>query len=478
MAWALATVLACVASGAWQRPLTGDNQVYFYVAERAASGVPPHVSAIDSKSALSSLLSAVGIVLGREVGLDDVRAARVVSIAAAAAAVALIAELGLVVSGGEAGAHLAALALLGSRGFVAHAAIGTNPKIFLITFVVLAHLLCARRRWWGAGLAACAAFLCWQPGLAVVAAVGAEALVVAGGGSLAALAVAAAALAGFFVYQIYFAVYGAVIEQLRQCYLMTLGSLHEVRSLRSALWFVASQAGRRHGSLGLAPVAWFASLGVGVWWMLARPAASLRAVRARPGAVSLVLASVVVTAFTLYDHQGLPDLFLTAPYFALASAWLGVAAAREAAAVTGLPRPMVVVPALMAALLCAQGLRAMVGAGKFSRTLDDQYELAAETRRYVEQYDGVWAYRCMYLLGLAHADNWVPYGMLYDDVATRFAIRSFRPLRDGRMPEVILRKKGRVPGARAYLRSEYREVAAPRFAREGVQVYVRRSEVR
>lgn len=481
VAWALATALACLAAGAWTRPVTGDNQVYFFVAERAAAGVPPHVSLVDSKSQLSSLLVAAGMVVGRKVGLDDVRSGRVVSIACAGAAVALIAELGLVVSGVQAGAHLAALALLTSRGFVKHAAIGTNPKIFLITFVVLAHLLCVRRRWGAAGLAACAAFLCWQPGLAVVAAIGAEALVVVGGGPVAALAAGAGALAGFAAYQLYYAAYGAVAEQLRQCYVMTLGSVHGARSMHRAalaLWFVMSDAGRRHGSLWLAPVAWFASLLLGTWALLAKPSATVRSLRERPGMISLVLASVVVTAFTLYDHQGLPDLFLPAPYFALATAWLGVSAADRAAAVSGLPRLRAALAALIAAVLIGQALGDGIVVREGARTLDDQSQVGAATARYIDQYDGVWVYRSVHLLGFAHADNWIPYATLYDDIETRFPIRGFRPLREGRMPEVILCRKGRVPGGRGYLREEYQQAADPVLAREDVRVYVRRPSAR
>lgn len=479
-AWALVTVLACAAAGAWWRPLTADNQVYFFVAERAASGVPPHLSLVDSKSQWSGLLGAAGIVAGRAVGLDDVRSTRVVSIAFAAAAVAAIAELGLLVGGARAGGHLAALALLGSRGFVAHAAIGSNPKIFLVTFVVLAHLLCARRRWWAAGAAACAAFLCWQPGLVVVVAVGAEALLVAGGGAFAALAAGGGALAVFVAYQLYYATYGALVEQLRQCYVMPLGSVHGVGSTRSigrALWFVVSQAERRNGSPWLPALAWFAWLCLIAARVLVNPSALLRSLRARPAAVSLVLGSLLATMFTLYDHQGLPDLLLPAPYFALAAAWLAVSATDRAAAVSGFARLRAPALALVAVVLLAQAGRGVVGDGREPRTLDEQYEVGAALRHYIQEYDGVWCYRCLHLLGFAHADNWVPYGLLYDDVGSRFPIRAFRPLRDGRMPEVILRtrgEKGRIPGARGYLRGQYRQVEAPLFAREGVQVYVRR----
>ncbi|MFN2377191.1 MAG: hypothetical protein ABR538_11685, partial [Candidatus Binatia bacterium] len=89
--WALAAAAFFWRLDALERPLRADNQLYFFMAERAASGVPPHVSHVDSKNQLGVLVTAAAIAGGRAVGADDVVASRVVSIAAAAAAVALVA---------------------------------------------------------------------------------------------------------------------------------------------------------------------------------------------------------------------------------------------------------------------------------------------------------------------------------------------------------------------------------------------------
>src|SRR5262245_17270267 len=69
-------------------PIAIDNQTFFYMAERAASGVPPHVSVINHKQALAHLLSAAAIAAGRHFGIDDVYAARTLSIAVGATTVA------------------------------------------------------------------------------------------------------------------------------------------------------------------------------------------------------------------------------------------------------------------------------------------------------------------------------------------------------------------------------------------------------
>ena len=74
-------VVACLTRDPADLPLTLDNQQYFFIAERAASGVPPHVSLFDSKHQAGMLLSAAAIRVGRGLGLGDVHAARVASIA-------------------------------------------------------------------------------------------------------------------------------------------------------------------------------------------------------------------------------------------------------------------------------------------------------------------------------------------------------------------------------------------------------------
>src|SRR5690242_16686624 len=131
VAWAIVAALACWRLDPVTRPITGDNQLYFYLAERAASGVAPHVSLVDTKSQLGVLVTAASIAAGRVGGEDDVAASRAASIAFAALAVVLAAELATLLAGSTAAGHIAALALIAARGFADHAAVGSNPKVFL-----------------------------------------------------------------------------------------------------------------------------------------------------------------------------------------------------------------------------------------------------------------------------------------------------------------------------------------------------------
>src|SRR5262245_35580044 len=73
------TLLQCWRYEPLSRPITVDDQVYFYISERAAAGVPPHVSLVDHKHQLTALLSAAAMSAGRPLGIDDVIAARVLS---------------------------------------------------------------------------------------------------------------------------------------------------------------------------------------------------------------------------------------------------------------------------------------------------------------------------------------------------------------------------------------------------------------
>ena len=144
VAWALFSVAFCWRLDPVDRPLMADNQLYYYMAERAASGVPPHLSHVDSKNQLGVLITALAIRGGRATGVDDVLASRLISIAFAAAAVVLIAELGTLLTGSAAVGHVSALALLAARGIAEHSAAGNNVKIFLLAFALLAHYLMAR----------------------------------------------------------------------------------------------------------------------------------------------------------------------------------------------------------------------------------------------------------------------------------------------------------------------------------------------
>jgi hypothetical protein len=77
------TVAMAVGYGVATRPVLADNQLYFFQTERCASGVPPHVSHMEVKTQLPSMLGGASIAMGRVFGIDDVHAGRAATLTCA-----------------------------------------------------------------------------------------------------------------------------------------------------------------------------------------------------------------------------------------------------------------------------------------------------------------------------------------------------------------------------------------------------------
>ena len=178
-AWSLIAVAVCFLYGPGELAFVGDNRGQFYIAERVASGVPPHISSISGKSSLSFLISGAGIFVGRATGLPDYWSVRLVSILVLAASVGLcwmvtyrlLREEGQNESAdSRSAAHLAALAMISFHGYLYQGAMGARPKIFLVFFIFLTLLAVIAKRPFWTGVGGALAFLCWQPALLVLAA--------------------------------------------------------------------------------------------------------------------------------------------------------------------------------------------------------------------------------------------------------------------------------------------------------------------
>jgi hypothetical protein len=482
-AWAAGTALYCLALDPLTRPLIADNQLYFYMAERAASGVPPHVSHVDSKSDLGVLLTAAAIDAGRAVGIDDVPSSRFISIAFTAASVALIAELGCTLGGSVVAGHAAAMSLLAVRAFTEHTAAGNNVKIFVVTFLLLAHVAMTRIRRgtaWSrneivAGLAAGAAFACWQPVLLVVAAVVLEGLVGRGGGPARAVRIAIAAAVPTVLCESYFAWHGVLAQQIYQVLVLPLASVHPPTRLLESLRFVLTEADPDEHRIVPAAAALFAI--VLAVRALRSPRNALATLRSTPGALSVLAGGAGATLFTLYDHQGVPDLFFPDPYFALAT---GALVARIAGAkkggggesIAGAARTWIVVASVAVALVLQIRYDAAHRRPP-AYTWQDQRRIADVVRIWHEQYGSVWAYGAVHLLGLAHLDNHVPYGLFYDDIRAETPFETYRPVARGLMPEIIVHTRGALPGGNGYLADGYVDITPPAFAEQLVMVWRR-----
>ena len=479
-AWLVVGLVACAIQHPLHVPLQVDNQHYFFIAERAASGTPPHVSQFEPKNAVSMLMTAAAMKVGRVVGVSDLMSARALSVLFAAMVVPLVWLVTREMTTNRVSPHLAAGAMLSFATFFHMAAMGARPKVFLATFLLLTTLAVARRRPAVAGVMAAAAFLCWQPGLLLLGS--ALVVFVLTGSGLRSIGVCAGAfLAVTLAYEGYFLAHGVLGVQIEQAYLFP------ATYMQADMTPTAEIAGRRllwtlklgHGPQPRNAIAIVALIGFVAWWVrVALRPATLLSLRARPGPAFLVLAGHVALAFTLTNFQGHPDAFLVEPFIAVlagltAGALVGLVTERAGA---GAGRVLIGVCAAALALLAVSraGDRASL---ERRYSLADQLDAGSRVGELLDEGLSVYAVGCTHLLAFNHVSNFVPFGFFFRGLSPyieqRFGTPIYLPYRDDRPPDVILASRSGLTGADQWLRENYRETPEPLFAAQGIRVWRR-----
>lgn len=463
------------------RAITIDNQLYFYVAERVAAGVPPHVSLVDHKHALSAMLSGWAMWAGRVAGLDDVHSIRIFSMALATTLPAALWAVALRLSGRPIVAHVTAFVALSFDDFFAQAAMGVRPQLFMAVFMAHSFAALGARRHVIAGAMAMASFLCWQPALLVFAS-SCVAIAFERSSRRALGRYVAGGLAIVLLYEAYFWYHGALAAQLFQSYGMPsdLGG-YNYKPLSHGLSFVLRDGRWGAGWWVLVPAVY---LGV-LCCVIAEPLVRWRSFWARlrndalPGA--LAGTSVLALVFTLIDHQAYPDRFFLQPFIAIANglAWglplswicdrLGrsrrFAQAASAAVFT------------IGAILVAAQTRTSIPAEK-GISLEKQRGLANRVAALQRMYGPVWAIGCPHLLALHRTGNFDPIGLVIDRkvrayMASTAGEDGYRP-RNGTMPVVLLTSRGGEGTAFPWLRGEYWPVADADFKAQGIRAWLRK----
>ncbi|MFL6275631.1 MAG: hypothetical protein ACJ74G_10630 [Blastocatellia bacterium] len=143
----------------------GDAAIWDYVAQAIRRGQIPYRDVVEIKGPASAYLSALAMWLGQWVGLRDVMAVRVMQMLMTAALSVVIYLVGEVYLRRRMAALAACLFPLTSYHFVSWVEGGTQPKLTMIFFGMLALLMIARSRPFWAGASAMLSCLCWQPGL-------------------------------------------------------------------------------------------------------------------------------------------------------------------------------------------------------------------------------------------------------------------------------------------------------------------------
>ena len=469
------TVAMSVGHGVSERPILADNQLYFFMTERCASGTPPHVSQMEVKTQLPTLIGGAAIALGRMVGADDVHAGRFASVLAVAAAAVFGWLLVLEVTGGSTAASLVgAAAIFSIYGLFMEAAAGFQPKVFMVAFLLAAHLFCAQRKALLTGVAGACAFLCWQPAGLVLGACGLAFLLDRRSTWASIARTVAGALLVFGAYEAWFAWNGALEAQLTQEWLLAFGAPHKPKEWAESVWFVITEAQTfRPRPNGLPSM--FVAATVLLWLgLLFSPRRALAVLRERPGAVAFWIAAHIATAFTLFDHQAHPDMLLVQPYFAvacgIASGWLFGSILRFRGG-TG-------VVAVVATALVLCGLldaRSDVSRASGGRTgLEAQRAMGRLVSLYYDHRGSVWALGSVHLLALNHHDNWTSVGNVGHETS-QLDMKTYRPLRDGQMPEIIISGRGLRPGYNTWLPVEYTDITPVPMAAARIRVFSRRS---
>ena len=480
---ALAFFFVGVAAG-WRqdpktRPFTFDNQIYFYMAERAAAGVAPHVSLVDHKHQLSTILSGLAIRAGRKLGIQDVIAVRAMSIAVAGLTVAAVTWLAAELTGSLAGAALAGLAMLVFPGYFTQAAMGVRPKVFMATFMSLALVAFARRRPAASGFLAACSFLCWQPALLVSVGLAAATLVSARERARSLARLVAGAVFAVAFYEAYFLWHGALGEQIRQSYLLPASvSGYRYPALGESLAFVVRMGiGWRLDSSRVLPVLLLVLLAVLPAVALTRPRRAFVFLRERPAWCAAGCVAYPAVAFTLLTHEGYPDMFFIEPFIALAAAVAITFTARALARHTHRSAYYGLIAACAVWLALLQDSRATAFKNEGTR-LEDQYELAKQLDVLFDAYGSVWAVGCPHLLALLGRENFSPYGLLIDRKVQAYMRRGSEsaggPFEDGRLPGAILSARGGLRTVLPSLPRQYERIENLSFTRAGIQVWVQR----
>jgi hypothetical protein len=149
----------------FSRPEAGDPAIYDYIAQSILRGQLPYKDVVDIKGPGAPYLSAVAMFTGKLLGIRDVIAVRtlnVVMVGVLSSLTFLVAQLYL---RSRAAGLLAFMIPLMRYQFVEFMMEGTQPKLPMILFGILALLMIARDRPFWAGFCSMLSCLCWQPGL-------------------------------------------------------------------------------------------------------------------------------------------------------------------------------------------------------------------------------------------------------------------------------------------------------------------------
>ncbi len=478
--YALLALVACWLVGPLDVPLIADNQHYFFISERFASGTPPHLSHFDPKNALSMMLTGGAIMIGRAFGMLDIYSARLLSVLVTAGCYALLWIVARRYARSGLTAHVAALAAFTYNQFIIMGTVGARPKVFLVFFILCAFLAIQARRPLLSGLATAAAFLCWQPALLFVG-LAPLALILWDRPIRSMLWFAAGFVALTGLYEAYFVYHGAFWEQIEQAYRFPSQYMSGLEFRWGAIrmrfgWITKTSEGISLRSvvpsLGLAFVAG------SMLWLVVRPFRALLFLRERPEWAYMIGTGLVALAYLHLDYQGFPDRFIIEPLLAIGFAmlvclplqWLRSSDRAIGPALI----PLIGGVSLVVATIPRLDFEDFRGA-----VLPSQLRVGQRVAELLAEDKTIWAIGCTHFLAFAKHGNWVPYGFFFRGMdrymGERFG-RPYIPFVEGELPDVVLLSRGKLEGIATWLPRFYERVPGEKIFDSAVVFWKKREE--
>jgi hypothetical protein len=365
--------------------------------------------------------------------------------------------------------------MLSFSGYIYMGAMGSQPKVFMVFFILLTMLFFYQRKLFRAGLCASLSFLCWQPSLLMF---GALVLVLARSPKrLCNITLAASgAILPILLYEAYFIFTGSFWEQIEQTYyfpakfmLSNFGGFVSSFVELKLIWEMG------FGKFNILPLIFAYGL-IRYWLHLSRNR------RRRfffldldPGWLYFHICMYGSLAFTYYDYQGYSDIFFVLPFMAIMSGWTLDRSIEDISNLrSGFRR--------IASRLCLFVLLALIIMGIFCRkfeplpfTLSNQYRLAAVVRQYLQDNEDVYAIGCTHLLAFNHSENWIIYGSFFrgldDFIAHKTGADIFRPVKNNTWPSIILLSRRPPRGSKNWLGALYTDITPPEFKRQHIRVF-------
>ena len=161
----LLTVAMMLISRQIGRAEAGDASIWDYVAQSILRGQVPYKDVVEIKLPGAAYLSAAAIRTGGWLGIRDLIAIRLLNFALVGALSAVTYSVADLYVASRPVAVVAFLIPLTSGRFIEAMADGSEPRLGMILFGMLALLLIAKDRPFLAGLCSALSCICWQPGL-------------------------------------------------------------------------------------------------------------------------------------------------------------------------------------------------------------------------------------------------------------------------------------------------------------------------